>query len=227
MTANRGPSPAVRWIGAVALGLVGSTAAAWALARLVPDSNLRAAFEAFPLPVIAVIAAPFLATMIAAAFVSMGQREPAPAGRDRPNDAREAVADHAPPPAASDDAALHLLALLQQEGRFVDFLQESLAPYADDQIGAAVRSIHEGCRSALRERVELAPILPGEEGAPVTVDRGFDPAAIRVTGNVRGEPPYRGVLRHPGWRTTGGLKLPTRAANHDVSILAPAEVEIP
>ena len=39
------------------------------------------------------------------------------------------------------------------------------------------------------------------------------------------EPPYRGVLRHPGWRSTH-LTLPVRAVNMDPSILAPAEVEV-
>ncbi len=228
MTADRGPSPAVRWMGALVLGLAGAAAGIFALTQLVPNGDLRAAFGALPFAVGIVAAAPLLAALVTAAFVStMSTPPPGAAPRD---DAAGTPAGAAARPTTlppSDDAALHLLALLQQEGRFVDFLEENLAPYADDQIGAAVRSIHEGCRAVLRERVELAPILAGEEGAPVTVERGFDPAAIRVTGNVRGEPPYRGVLRHPGWRTTGGMKLPSRAANHDVSILAPAEVEIP
>jgi len=131
----------------------------------------------------------------------------------------------AAPAVAPTDAALQLLGLLQQEGRFVDFLQEELGPYSDQQIGSAVRSIHEGCRTALKDRLELAPVLPGAEGTTVTVERGFDPAAVRVTGNVHGQPPYKGVLRHPGWRSSG-LKLPERTAKSDVSILAPAEVEV-
>ena len=59
----------------------------------------------------------------------------------------------------------------------------------------------------------------------MTVERGFDPAAVRVTGNVHGEPPYRGVLRHPGWRSDG-VKLPEQTGEADASILAPAEVEV-
>ena len=46
-----------------------------------------------------------------------------------------------------------------------------------------------------------------------------------VSGNVRGEPPYRGVLRHPGWRSRS-LRLPECTGEHDSTILAPAEVEI-
>jgi hypothetical protein len=130
-----------------------------------------------------------------------------------------------PSRAPSPAAALQLLALLQQEGRFVDFIQEDLAGYSDEQIGSAVRSIHEGCRTALRDRLDLTPVLAGAEGATVTVERGFDPAAVRLSGNVRGEPPYRGVLRHPGWRSQG-LRLPERTGDRDLAILAPAEVEI-
>src|SRR5437867_3759510 len=78
----------------------------------------------------------------------------------------------APPPT---DAALRLLGALQEEGRLVDFLEEDLSPYPDDQIGAAVRTIHEGCRKALRERIAVEPVLRGAEGETVTVEAGFDP----------------------------------------------------
>ena len=39
------------------------------------------------------------------------------------------------------------------------------------------------------------------------------------------EPPYRGVVRHPGWRSDH-VKLPERTGEGDASILAPAEVEV-
>ena len=48
---------------------------------------------------------------------------------------------------------------------------------------------------------------------------------MRVTGNVHGEPPYRGVVRHPGWRSLA-LKLPEQTGGGDASIVAPAEVEV-
>jgi hypothetical protein len=130
-----------------------------------------------------------------------------------------------PAPEPTSDAALRLLGLLQEEGRLVDFLQEDLGPYPDDQIGAAVRGIHDGCRKALKDRLALAPVLPGAEGDSVTVEAGFDPAAIRLTGNVAGAPPFRGVLRHTGWRATDA-RLPPRPG-HDPHLIAPAEVEIP
>jgi len=130
----------------------------------------------------------------------------------------------APPRPPDEHAALRLLGILQEEGRLVDFLEEDLSPYPDEQIGAAVRGIHDSCRKALHARVTLEPVLRGAEGDSVTVDPGFDPVAIRLTGNVSGQPPFRGVLRHPGWRVTSAT-LPSRQGQ-DPQVIAPAEVEI-
>jgi len=137
------------------------------------------------------------------------------------------VAAAAPPPPAPRpaDGALRLLGLLQEEGRLVDFLEEDLTPYPDDQIGGAVRAIHEGCRKALHAQFALEPVLSGAEGEDVTVDAGFDAAEVRLTGNVAGAPPFRGVLRHGGWRVTAAT-LPERQGI-DPRVIAPAEVEIP
>jgi hypothetical protein len=132
-----------------------------------------------------------------------------------------APAEAAEPEHAS---ALRLLALLQEEGRLIDFLTEDVAPYTDEQVGAATRSIHESCAKALREAIVLEPVLAGEEDADLTIEAGFDPAAVRLTGNVHGEPPFTGVLRHAGWRVTS-VNLPARAGV-DPHVVAAAEVEI-
>lgn len=126
---------------------------------------------------------------------------------------------------ASPDAALQLLELLQREGRFVDFIQEDVAGYSDAEIGAAVRVVHEGCRRVLREHFAIEPVRDGQEGSRVTLEAGFDPSAIRLTGNVVGDPPFRGVLAHRGWRVVD-VRLPKIAVTHDVRVLAPAEVEL-
>jgi hypothetical protein len=126
-------------------------------------------------------------------------------------------------PAGTD---LRVLAVLQRDGRLVDFLQEDIDAYGDAQIGAAVRDIHRGCRKALRDYLTVEPVMPGDEGAPVTVSQDFDPAAVRLTGNVGGKPPFRGVLKHHGWRVKT-VQLPALPAARDQSsVLAPAEVEV-
>lgn len=132
-------------------------------------------------------------------------------------------------PAPAEDAgdrAVQLLALLQRDGRLVDFLSEEIAPYQDAQIGAAVRELHANCRKALEQYVTLEPIYAEEEDRPVTVEAGFDPAAVKLVGNVTGRPPLRGLLRHRGWRVTevNLPSLPPQGAGR--AVVAPAEVEI-
>lgn len=131
----------------------------------------------------------------------------------------------APPLKPTTDAAVQFLGLLQREGRLVDFLREDIQPYDDAQIGAAVRAIHEGCRQILSDHMTLEPVLSGNEGDEVTVPADFDPSAIRLTGNVSGNPPFRGTLRHAGWRAKQ-VKLPAQPAGQDTKVVAPAEVEI-
>ncbi len=121
--------------------------------------------------------------------------------------------------------AVQLLSLLQREGRLLDFLQEDIDGYSDEQIGAAVRDIHRGCKKVLAEHAPLEPVLPGQENASVRVDPGFDPSRIRLTGNVVGEPPFTGTLRHHGWRTAR-VVLPELTASTDPTVVAPAEVEL-
>src|SRR5215207_3053780 len=122
--------------------------------------------------------------------------------------------------------AVQLLALLQRDGRLVDFLSEDIAPYQDAQVGAAVRELHANCRKALEQYVTLEPVIDGEEDRPVTVPEGFDPAEVKLVGNVTGRPPLRGLLRHRGWRVASiNLpSLPPQGAGREV--VAPAEVEI-
>lgn len=138
------------------------------------------------------------------------------------NDAAAPVAADAADPAA--DGALRLLGLLQQEGRLIDFLEEDIEPYNDAQVGAAVRAIHGGCRKALHQRMQIERIYAQEDGAAVEIAAGFDAGAVRLTGNVHGAPPFRGVLQHGGWRASN-VMLP-KSAGIDPAVLAPAEVEV-
>ncbi len=120
---------------------------------------------------------------------------------------------------------LHLLTVLQKEGRLVDFLLEDLEMYEDEQIGAAVRSIHTGCRKTLDKSLAMTPVIKDNEGDEITVEAGFNPEAIKLTGRVTGEPPFKGIVRHKGWRAQK-VELPKLAATKDSTIIAPAEVEI-
>src|SRR5437899_8262039 len=110
--------------------------------------------------------------------------------------AREPAAPPPPPAEPAGAEALGLLGLLQEGGRFVDFVTEDLAPYPDEQIGAAVRGIHEGCRKVLDERVAFEPVLRAAEGEMVTIEAGFDPAARSEERRVGKECRARGATEH-------------------------------
>jgi hypothetical protein len=139
------------------------------------------------------------------------------------------LAPPAPQPATPpkpSGAPVRVLALLQREGRLLDFLLEDIQSYSDEQVGAAVRDIHRQCQAALKEHLELQPVLSQAEGSAVEVTPGFDPSAIRLVGNVTGQPPFRGTLQHHGWRVKE-IKLSPPPEGQDELILMPAEVELP
>ena len=128
------------------------------------------------------------------------------------------------PQVRTSDGALQILGILQRDSRLVDFLMEDIAGYADDQIGAAVRELHDQCRDSLNRYVALAPVIDGVEGTFVKTPSS-DPNLVKVVGNVPANPPAGGTLRHKGWRAAKA-DLPALAPKQDASIIAPAEIEI-
>jgi hypothetical protein len=121
--------------------------------------------------------------------------------------------------------AVQILALLQRDGRLIDFLSEDIAPYPDEQLGAAVRDIQGNCRKVLSRYLQLEPIADGTEDQPFTVPAGFDPAWFKLIGNVKGEAPIRGILRHRGWRVKE-FNLPSLPRGLGRTVVAAAEVEL-
>ena len=126
---------------------------------------------------------------------------------------------------ATDTAALQLLGLMQREARFVDFIQEDVAPYTDAEIGAATRVVHEGCRKLLAEHFTLQPVRAEAEGSRITLQAGFDAAAVRLTGNVVGQAPFTGQLTHRGWQVAE-VRLPRLTDAKAAAVIAQAEVEL-
>lgn len=120
---------------------------------------------------------------------------------------------------------LHSLSVLQREGRLMDFFDEDLSLYDDEQIGAAVRSIQEDCKKAIKKYIDPRPVIETEEGDTVTIEQGFDIDAIKLVGNVAGSPPFEGILKHRGWKA-GKKDIPKLSDIQDSTIIIPAEVEI-
>ena len=121
--------------------------------------------------------------------------------------------------------ALQVIGALQRDGRLIDFIQQDIATFEDAEVGAAARVVHDGCRRALLAMVQLTPVMLEAEGQAVSIQSGYDPHAIRLIGNVSGQPPFRGKLQHKGWRANH-VKLPEIVGDHDCSVIAPAEIEL-
>jgi len=133
-----------------------------------------------------------------------------------------------PPPPLADftDGAVEILSILQRDSRLVDFLMEDISAYDDDQVGAAVRSLHDHCRDSLVRYLRLAPVIDAVEGTQVKVT-GL-PAEnraqlVKFVGNVPAQPPGGGTLRHKGWRVE---KAELPVPQHGATVVAPAEIEI-
>ncbi|MBU2628447.1 MAG: DUF2760 domain-containing protein [Proteobacteria bacterium] len=120
---------------------------------------------------------------------------------------------------------LHTLSVFQREGRLLDFFDEDLSGYDDEQIGAAVRSIQEDCKKVVKKYIDPKPVIDSEEGEIVVVEKGFDIDAIKLIGNVSGEPPFEGRLKHRGWKADK-REIPKLSDIQDSTIITPAEVEI-
>jgi len=163
-----------------------------------------------------------------AAFFTILFKSRLPASLDKATPASTATpAAQATAPAATDtgDRAVQLLALLQRDGRLVDFLMEDIASYTDAQIGAAVRDVHGGCRKVLDRYFTFESVAAGQEGQSTTVTDPIDPAAIRLLGNTSGRPPIRGTLLHRGWRASR-VELPPLGAAGSRRVVAQAEIEV-
>ncbi|MCJ8332360.1 MAG: DUF2760 domain-containing protein [Lentisphaeria bacterium] len=127
--------------------------------------------------------------------------------------------------AAFKEGAVYSLQLLQREGRLIDFLQEDIGAYSNEQIGTAVRQIHTDCSAALQENFSVEALREEAEGDTLDIGNELNPNLMQLTGNVPDNGPYKGVLRHKGW-VAAKLNLPERHGDIDPTIIKAAELEI-
>jgi hypothetical protein len=163
----------------------------------------------------------FSGTLPADIALEFGYTKPMPVKASAP-EATKPAAPPAKPQAGPKDGAVQMLGLLQRDARLVDFLMEDIAPYSDDQIGAAVRDVHGKAKQTLERHLQLAPVIDGVEGDFTKTD-GIAASSIRLIGNVpsSGKAPG-GLLRHKGWKA-GKIDLPTAEPS---AVIAPAELEV-
>lgn len=129
------------------------------------------------------------------------------------------------PQARPSDGALQILGLLQRDSRLIDFLMEDISSYSDDQVGAAVRNLHDQCRDSLNRYLRLAPVIDAVEGSFTKLETN-DAATVKLLGNVPvSGKAAGGILRHKGWRAEK-IDLPPTPPGQSVTVIAPAEVEV-
>ena len=127
---------------------------------------------------------------------------------------------------ASGSSAASLLALLQEKGRFLDFVMEDAAHVPDEPFAAAARVVHQGCQEVIKKHLDVGPVSDKEEGASLDLVADYDTSQFRLVGKTQGEGPYSGVLRHKGWQATS-IDLPkARRPESGVTVFAQAQVEI-
>jgi hypothetical protein len=141
---------------------------------------------------------------------------------------KEKPAPPPPPAPKASDGALQMLGILQRDARLVDFLMEDIGAYSDDQVGAAVRTLHEQCGTVLKRCVTLTPVIDGVEGTYTKSEAAGSNAkqGLKFIGNVpaEGRAPG-GILRHKGWKAAD-VDLPKVSSSVNLSIIAPAEIEV-
>ncbi|HEX2871283.1 MAG TPA: DUF2760 domain-containing protein [Polyangiaceae bacterium] len=148
---------------------------------------------------------------------------PAPSAASAPAKAVPVAAPSVAAQPSASTGALQLLSLLQREGRFIDFIEQDVAAFGDADIGAAARLVHDGCRRALRAHASVVSVRSEAEGSSIVLQSASPD--VKLVGNVAGAAPFRGVLRHRGWRVEQ-LTLPTLLGSHDPKLLAAAELEL-
>ena len=152
-------------------------------------------------------------------------------GKNPPEAPKPAVAEAVKPVSSAipqnqaQAEVVTLLGILQEKGRFVDFLMEDITPYSDADVGGVARAVHQGCKEALSEHFHIEPISSEGEGATITVPAGYSADEFRLVGNLSGEAPFTGKIVHKGWKTTS-VKLPRVLKTDRLPAIAPAQVEV-
>jgi hypothetical protein len=121
--------------------------------------------------------------------------------------------------------ALQMLSLLQQRGRFVDFIMQDIAAIPNDQVGAVARFVHQGCRSVFDELFEIKPVRSEDEGSTITLDGAPDPEKLRLLGRTPTYP-TTGKIIHRGWLTLKASLPKVTTERKPPYIIIPADAEL-
>ncbi|MCR9197878.1 MAG: DUF2760 domain-containing protein [Planctomycetaceae bacterium] len=139
--------------------------------------------------------------------------EPAPAPEPEPEK-----------PARSE--AVTLLAALQRDARFVDFVNEPIDGYSDAQVGAAVREVHKGCKDVIDRMFGLSAVVDQAEGSTVSVEDAAS-SKYRLTGSVsQSSGAASGELMHHGWQASRCDVPEWTGDEAGIHVVVPAEIQV-
>lgn len=122
--------------------------------------------------------------------------------------------------------ALTLLAALQREARFIDFLQENIQPYDDAQIGVIVRDVHRGCAEVVKRMFNVQPLTEVPEGQKISLDAPVNPQVFQLIGKTpTSSDAVSGTVVHPGWKAES-CNVPVWSGTEDaIRVIAPVEID--
>ncbi|MBN1981484.1 MAG: DUF2760 domain-containing protein [Chitinivibrionales bacterium] len=127
----------------------------------------------------------------------------------------------------TDAGAILLLSMLQEKGRFVDFLMENILHYSDEQVGAAARVVHQGCRELIIDSFNPQPLSAVKEDEAINLEQDYPKTDYKLNGTIPQTAQLRGTVVHKGWRAQQ-LKLPRLIQPEQLverRVIAPAEVQ--
>lgn len=131
-------------------------------------------------------------------------------------------------PSRSD--AIELLAALQREARFVDFVKESLDGADDADVGAIARDVHNRCAATLERFFAIRPLADVAEGETIQLSAKEASNASRVrlscSSSSIPEEGLRVKVTHSGWKIEK-LSLPRwQGRSEDAFVLASIEASV-
>ena len=124
---------------------------------------------------------------------------------------------------------IQLLNLLQQKGRFLDFLMEDILEHSDEDLGSAARFVHQGCSQIMKEYFKIMPLSEQKEGEQMVLEKDHDPYKFLLLEGTINQEQQEVKIIHRGWVTTN-INLPkaskSNTSSHNTGIISPIELEI-
>ncbi len=145
------------------------------------------------------------------------------------HESNESSPERSPSHSCGRSEAVELLAALQRDARFIDFIKEDLSSCDDATVGCVARRVQGQVSATLERWFAIRPLAEACEGDLVALDVESARNACRV--RMTGEPTpgcdsVSGRLEHCGWTATKVVEPVWSGASEDALVLAPMELNL-